>query len=61
MALVIKLKVVRHYVNLDPRNWLAVLVVLFQLLDILLPLLTLSGNKSAVATHAGLNLRYRRV
>ena len=61
VALVIELKVVRHYVNLDPRNWLAVLVVLFELLDILLPLLTLSGNKSTVATHAGFDLRYRRV
>ena len=61
VALVIKLKIVRHYVNLNPRDWLAALVVLFDLLDVFLALFALSLNEHTMTSHTGLNLWNSRV
>lgn len=61
VTLVIKLRVIRENVNLHPRDWLSALVVVLELLDVLLALLALAGNKCSMTSHAGLNFRNRRV
>lgn len=61
VALVIKLEIVRHNVNLHPWDRLAALIVIFQLFNIFLALLALAGYESAVAAHTGFLFWNRRI
>jgi hypothetical protein len=61
VSFVIELGVVGEHVNLYPRDRLAALVVILELLDVFLTLLRLTCYQSSMATHAGFCLGYRGV